>query len=379
VKKNKKNIVICGSHFSPAFSLIEKINEKDKYSVSYIGRKYAMEGDNSLSLEYRTLIKFGIPFFSITTGRLQRAFSKYTLISLFKLPVGFVQSVFILFRVKPVAVMSFGGYSAVPVCFASLLFQIPVMIHEQTSVLGLSNRILSRFAKKICLSYENTKYADGLSNTVFTGNPLRKSFYAGSKDMSMINFGNKSKPLIYITGGSTGSRSINIVIKRVLSSLLVKYRIFHQCGSFENCRDFTDLKNFKEKLDMKIRNDYFVIPNISPNEVFNVMSGSQLVISRSGANTVTEIMTLKKPAIFIPLPWAADNEQLLNAKVAEEKGVAIVINKKDIDPEKLIYTIKYMFNNIDKFRLRYAKININTKLASEKIYEAIEDVVFQDN
>src|SRR5436305_1641956 len=123
-----------GGHFAPALAVIEKLPKEIEILV--VGRKYVFEGDRTLSLEYQTATKLRIPFKTLTTGRLQRKFTRYTFNSLLKIPIGLSQATNILTKFKPDAVLSFGGYISVPVTLAASILRIPLVLHEQTLEAG---------------------------------------------------------------------------------------------------------------------------------------------------------------------------------------------------------------------------------------------------
>ena len=147
-------VAIVGGHLSPALAVAEKLKDQE---VFYIGRKYTFEGDMGISLESQEMEKLNVPFFDLKTARLQRKFTKHTLPSLLKFPAGFIQAYKILIKIKPDVVLGFGGYLFLPVALAAKLLKIPVVVHEQTLEAGFTNKFVSKFAKKICLSWESSK------------------------------------------------------------------------------------------------------------------------------------------------------------------------------------------------------------------------------
>jgi UDP-N-acetylglucosamine--N-acetylmuramyl-(pentapeptide) pyrophosphoryl-undecaprenol N-acetylglucosamine transferase len=348
MKKSNVNIVICGGHFSPAIALIDYLTKKRSYNIFFIGRRYSMEGDKSYSIEYQAISKLNIPFYALTTGRLPRFLSIKSVLSLLKVPFGFLQSIYLLLKIRPQIVVSFGGYIGLPVCFSAKLFGIKIITHEQTHVLGLTNRLISKVADKVCLSFKETKYAGKVTNTVITGNPVRPEII-NPKLTALIHFGDTGKKLIYITGGSTGARSINSVVKNSLTELLKEYRVIHQCGSAGNNADFKDLMEFKNSLLPERERNYKVFAHIIPSEIGGVYKNSDLVISRSGANSIQEIALYRKPSILIPLPWSADNEQLVNAKILEKGGMAIIISQNELTKSVLLTKITHVFKNYSSF------------------------------
>lgn len=369
----KKRIIICGAHFTPALAIIERLKEKGNIDVFYLGRKYPLEGDSALSLEYITLKNLKIPFFSLYGGRLQRSLSWHLVPSLFKFPTSIIQSIFLIMKIKPGLILSFGGYIALPVCLVGWLFGIPVITHEQTRKLGLANRIIARGAKILCLSWPETSNVPKNAEIVLTGNPIRKTIFQPQMPKHLGN--NQNLPLIYITGGSLGSRSINMVVSHALSGLTSKYRIIHQCGSSNDHQDYDKLLKIKNSLRDSIKNNYQIREFISPEEVGYIYKQATLMIGRSGINTVTEIVAIGLPALLIPLPWAGENEQEDNAFMVKQLGLAEVILQRKLTVRILLDTISNMMRKITIYRKNAQnakrKIILN---ASDRIIDLIESI-----
>ena len=178
-------LIIVGGHLSPALAVIEAL-QKD-VNVLFIGRKYVFEGSKTLSLEFRTITKRKIPFVSISTGRWQRKFTRFTIPSLLKFPFGILQSFLILKKFKPDVVLSFGGYLSLPVGIAAFILRIPIVIHEQTLEAGIANKVLSIFAKTVCISWETSRKYFPKSKVILTGNPMRKFEIRNSKLGTIMN------------------------------------------------------------------------------------------------------------------------------------------------------------------------------------------------
>lgn len=340
-------IIITGGHLSPLLSVLDELPKETKVLV--LGRKKFLEGDKAISLEYQTLKDRNIPFVPIISGRLQRKLTTYTFFSLFKFPIGFFQSLFILKEFRPDIVLSFGGYISLPVVISSFLLRIPVVIHEQTMGAGLANKIASKFAKKICISWESSAKFFPKSKTVLTGNPIRK-FKIHPFDKLRARISNEKIPLIYITGGSSGSHAINILAETILEELLSRYKIIHQTGDAREFGDFERLKNLKEKLSEKLRSRYYLTKFVDPEDAGRVLKDSDLVISRSGMNTVTELIYFTKPSLLIPLPYSQGNEQVENARLLKDIGISEIAFQKDLTSQKLLDIINQMIKDIKNYK-----------------------------
>lgn len=366
-------IIITGGHFSPALAVIEELQKRKRYDIYYLGRKIALEGDRAQAFEYQIIRKIDVSFFPIITGRFQRTFTKYTLFSLLKLPIGLVQSFIILGKIKPRIVMTFGGYIALPIAFACKILGIPIIVHEQTKILGLTNRLICKFAKVLCLSWENTKFVPNACDAVLTGNPIRQSIKNPKVNNSLTNFGNSKLPLIFVTGGSSGSRQINQVIYPLLSKLLNKYRLFHQCGQAKNQTDYQSLSKLRQKLSKDLYSNYKLVMSINPEDMGDILSKADLVIGRSGANTITEILYFSLPAILIPLSHSAEGEQLENAKFLKVLGIAEIIENRDLNSAKLLQLVEYMMENLKKYQKPKKEMKKHLKIdAAWNIVQIIE-------
>lgn len=356
-------IVLIGGHLSPALSVIDELGKTSQ--ILFIGRKYALEGDEAFSLEYKTITNLRIPFVSITAGRLQRKLTRHTVFSLLKFPVGVVQSFFILKKFKPDVVLGFGGYVSLPVAISAFLLGIPVVIHEQTLESGFANKIIAPFAKKICISFESSRKFFPKEKTVFTGNPVRKF-----EDLN-LEFGtwkNPNLPTVYITGGSLGSHFINTLVEGCLEKLLEKFNVVYQTGDAREFNDFDKLQKLLESLPKHL-GKYTLRKFIDPSEVGYFLKNCDFVIGRAGINTVTELIFFEKPALLIPIPFSQNNEQLKNALYLEKLGLGKVLSQNKTDSKKLFEETVLMSANLKNY-----KIN-NTSVLFKDAQKNIVDVL----
>lgn len=321
-------ILLTGTHFTPAVAVIEALKKYDSaIELVYIGRQTTREGDPTLSAESKVIPKLGVKFIPLTTGRLQRTFSRYTIPSLFKIPVGLVQSFWILLTAKPAVVVSFGGYVGLPVVVSAWLLSIPILIHEQTLVPGLANTISSWFADKIAVSFPRNTVS---AKVVFTGNPLREEiFHLNAPDQLKIFFISAKKAhkrVVLITGGNQGAHFINQVVEQGLEQLLKDYYIIHQTGD----SGFQDY----ERLSSEKKPGYLVTKFIS-NGMGYCMQSADIVVSRAGINSLVELAYYQTPAVVIPLPIVSNNEQVVNARYFAQLGLAEVVEQDQLTPQTL--------------------------------------------
>lgn len=368
-----------GGHFAPALAVIEKL-PKD-WEVMVVGRKYTFEGEKTESLEYQTAKKLGIKFQTITTGRLQRRLTRHTLLSLIKVPVGFFQALKVLKAYQPDIVLSFGGYISFPVALAAKAQDVPIVIHEQILGAGLSNKLVAKFAEKVCISWKESEKFFPSEKVVLTGNPIRGFSKTKSPDEKILHPEQSrrvqnDRKLIYITGGSGGAHAINLLIEECLERLLKNYQIIHQTGDAKSFKDFDRLEKKKASLTPELQKRYTLNKFVDSVEVLDILKKADLVISRAGINTITELLYFGKPSLLIPLPYGQHNEQLTNALFVKKIGLAEVAEQKDLTDERLYEMVATMMQDLQK----YTK---HSKAATELIHldaaEKILTVVFHVN
>lgn len=341
-------ICLIGGHLGPALALLDYI--PSNWQVIFIGRQNVFEGDLGVSLEYQTITKRNIPFYPLTTGRLQRKFTKRTLSSLPKVPVGYVQALDVLRKEKPDVVVGFGGYISLSVGLAAKTLGIPIVIHEQTLKAGLANRIISKFAEKVCISWETSKQYFPENKTVVTGNLLRKAI-TDSLSLARESKVDNTNPKLYITGGSAGAHSINLIVEKVVKKLLEKYVIVHQTGDALEFKDYSRLSALRESLPEKLKDKYTLKKYIDPSDVGITYHNADLIISRSGVNTMTELLIMQKPCLLLPLQNGQRGEQIENAIYLKDKGLATVLLQNYATSESLVSAVEDMMNHIESFKL----------------------------
>lgn len=330
---NKDKLILTGGHAATtAVAVVEEIRSQGKnWKLYWIGVKNAIEGKKVVSLESEVLPRLGVTFLPLNTGRLQRRFTVWTIPSVLKIPIGFIQSFYYLIKIKPKAVLSFGGFASFPVVVNAKMLGIPVIIHEQTSTAGRANQHAAKFATKIALAREESRKYFPNSTCEITGNPIMKEI-TNVRPLSKMN----GLPVVFVTGGSRGSQSINSVLEQILKKLLSKYIVIHQTGGL----DYLKFSNIKQKLPKALRDNYEVFIRVNPLDISEIYKRSSIIVSRAGANTVSEIMYIKRPAILIPLPISYLDEQTENAKIAKKWGIAKIIPQEKLTPELLMQSIE---------------------------------------
>ncbi len=369
MKIRKKTVVITGGH-STGIALIEEIRKTHpQWEIAYLGRKHSFEGDKALSFESIELAKNKrVSFVPIITGRLQRKFTISTIPSLLKIPIGFIQSLILLAKIKPNITISFGGYISTPVVISSWLLKIPVITHEQTSSIGLANKINSVFARKIAVSFPNTLKDVSKNKGIYTGNLIldmtKNKTNPGSLKWLEKYIIKAKKPIIYITGGKTGAQYINQLVEKTLFSLVKNFVVVHQTGGME----YSKYQTLKQK-------NYFPISTLPILEQGWLLNNAKLVVSRGGANIIFELATIKKPAIIIPIPWSSGNEQLKNGRFLASTNLGICLDQEKLTPKIFLNTV----NKLDR-DISAKKITGKTKMirnGRKQLLNEIETTIYE--
>src|SRR3989344_4747327 len=311
--KKFKKIVITGGHHSSALPVIKKLREKyANIEVFWFGHKYSMKGDRNPTLEYREIESLNIPFFELHAGKFYKTYDVFRLL---KIPIGFIQALYLLLKLKPDIVMSFGGYLAVPVVIAAKILGIPALTHEQTVVVGYANKLISKFADKVLISWESSKKYFKPGKVVLTGLPLREEVFVSNSDIFKIN---TVLPTVFVIAGKTGSHKINQVIEEGLKEILTKVNLIHQCGDHSVYKDFDVLSKKYDSIRDEVAGMFNLTKFVFSDSIGEAYKKADFIISRVGAHVAAEIIALQKPAILIPIPWVSHNEQYENAKIIQE-------------------------------------------------------------
>ncbi|MDT3426003.1 UDP-N-acetylglucosamine--N-acetylmuramyl-(pentapeptide) pyrophosphoryl-undecaprenol N-acetylglucosamine transferase [Paenibacillus forsythiae] len=337
-----KRIMFTGGgsagHVTVNIALIPKFIQAG-WEAGYIGSVDGIE---------RQLInsELNVSYHSISTGKLRRYFDWQNAKDPFKVVKGTAEAYRIIKKQKPDVVFSKGGFVSVPVVIGAWLNKIPVIIHESDYTPGLANRLASPFASIICTTFPETAAAFSNNKCRYIGPVLRDELKHGDAERGRIftGFSEMNKPSLLIMGGSLGARRINTVVRESLFHLTKNFRVVHLCG--------------KGQLDPSVSHpDYRQYEYIN-EELPDVLSMCDFVISRAGSNSIFEFLVLKKPMILIPLTKEQSRgDQLLNAASFERKGYCKVVQEEHLTSNSLIASVNDLaankelyVRNMDKFQ-----------------------------
>ncbi|MCK4592648.1 undecaprenyldiphospho-muramoylpentapeptide beta-N-acetylglucosaminyltransferase [Candidatus Parcubacteria bacterium] len=317
----------------------------------------------------KNIAENGISVKIIKAGKLRRYFSLENFRDILKIPIGIVQSLHYIRQFRPDVVFSKGGFASVPPVIAAWILRVPVVTHESDIVPGLANRIIARFASKILISFSAAEKYFDKSKVVLTGNPIRSDIMKGSMENALKFFKlSPNLPTVLIFGGSQGAQKINEMALEILPDLIEKCQIVHQCGD----KNYEEIKNKIGKLNLKYPERYRVYPFIK-KEMKDAYALAEIVISRAGANSLAEIVALKKPNILIPLSTSANNHQPENAKFFAEKESSLIINETVNSPQDLANVVFKLLSDKDlQYQMKQKLSELApSQNASRKIAEEI--------
>ncbi|MEA4973870.1 MAG: undecaprenyldiphospho-muramoylpentapeptide beta-N-acetylglucosaminyltransferase [Candidatus Metalachnospira sp.] len=326
-----KKIVLTGGgtagHVTPNIALIREL-KKAGWEISYIGTE--------TGIEHELIAREGIPYYSVRSGKLRRYLSKENIKDAFRVIAGISDAKKVLKQIKPDVIFSKGGFVAVPVVIAGGRLGIPVVIHESDITPGLANKLSMPHAKTVCTTFPETlKYIKG-GKGVYTGSPIRKELFESNRaqGLNMCGF-TADKPVILSMGGSLGAVKINNALRKALPSLLRDFQVVHLCGKGNVDESLTNMKGYKQ----------FEYVN---EELKNIFAAADVIISRSGSNSISEFLALKKPSLLIPLSTnASRGDQILNADSFNKQGFSKVLKEENID--NIEAEIRDLYKNRSKY------------------------------
>ena len=335
-----KKIVLTGGgtagHVTPNIALLPSLKAAG-YEIWYIG--------SYNGIEERLIKEQNIPYYGIDSGKLRRYFDWKNFSDPLRVIHGYAQAKKILSGLKPDVVFSKGGFVSVPVVRAASALHIRTIIHESDMTPGLANRLAIPAADKVCCSFPETLKYLPEGKAVLSGSPIRQELLTGErgKALELLHWENSSKPTLLVIGGSQGSVAINNALRSDLDELLKEFRIIHLCGK----------GNLDSSLDG--REGYVQFEYIQ-DELKDLFALADLVLSRAGANSICELLALRKPNLLIPLSAAASRgDQILNADSYKKQGYSMVLKEEDLTPESLLSALRQLNADRETYRAAMEK------------------------
>lgn len=378
-----KRIVLTGGgsggHFFPLLAVLEEIlSLKDQYKEEEIEIFYMGEKNENTSL----LEEKGVKVIPIVSSKIRRYFSLANFFEIPKFIIGFLQSWIRLYFIMPDIIFSKGGPGSLPVILAGTFYMIPIFIHESDSLPSLTTKISSRFAKKIYISFSQTKeFLKSRGEIILTGNPIRKKIisnqkiYTPEEAKKELGF-EKDLPLLLVIGGSQGAKRLNNFIFDNFEKILHNFQVLHQVG--KNNMEESDLiyKSLSKEISSFYLENYKMVPFLSEEDLVIALSAAQIVLSRAGAGAIFEIALFGKPSILVPLPEAAQDHQRLNAYEYERSGAAFVLEEKNLEFSSFLVLANKILQNRELYeKMRQAAFNFAKINAAQIIAEDIMNFI----
>ncbi|WP_185866232.1 undecaprenyldiphospho-muramoylpentapeptide beta-N-acetylglucosaminyltransferase [Blattabacterium cuenoti] len=351
-----------GGHIYPGIAIADELKKQiPEINILFIGSKNHME--------MKEIPKFG---YSIEGICISGGKDKFLSIEGFILSIQLIYSFFLVNKIikkfSPDIVVGTGGFVSFPTLYAAKKNKIPILIQEQNSFPGLTNRIFSRYAHKVCVAYEQSKKYFPKGKTIITGNPVRSEiFQLPSKEKACIHLGLKvEKPIILSIGGSQGANSMNNAWIKGLKKLIeLDMQLIWQVGKF----DIHRIK--KNKMS---HHSNFILMDFIEN-IPTCYAAADIIVSRAGALTISEICLIGKPYILIPFPWSSDDHQNRNAKILEEKEAALIIKNEEIEKKLVDSTIQLVNDSSMKKKMSRNILRLGKPEATNDIVNEILQII----
>lgn len=352
-----------GGHIYPAMAVADALAQEAK--VYYVGNRHNME--------FELATKKGYKFLHVGVSGMPRRLNPKFFYWGIRLVRAIFYSIRYIKKYKPSAVFATGGYVSAPMIFACIITKTPYMMHDCDAMPGLVTRRLCKRAKYVSLAFEKAKKYIPNRHSIVTGNPIRSEFETMSKETARANMGLKNKLTMTIMGGSQGAKSINNTVVEVLKEFVqdAGMQVIFQTGK----------KNYEEIVEkLKLvypawEQDGNLIVQPYFMDMISVLKASDIVISRAGSLSISEICASGVAPILVPFPYAAANHQRINAKCLLEMGACVYLEDKDLEPNKLRETIHLFLDN--PIKMNYIKQNASHLAkfdATEKIVECLKKI-----
>ena len=354
-----KKIILTGGgtagHVTPNLALIPALKKRD-YETRYIG---TYQG-----IEKRLAENAGIPYDGISSGKLRRYFDLKNFSDPFRVLKGYGEACRLLKKYQPDVIFSKGGFVSVPVVLAAKRYHVPTILHESDMTPGLANRLCIPSAAKICCNFPETLQHLPEDKAVLTGSPIREELLQGDR-LAGLQYTHLSaaKPILLVIGGSLGAVAVNQMIRSLLPRLLPSFQIIHICGKGHLDESLIGRPGY-------VQYEYVDAP------LKHLFAAADLAVSRAGANSICELLALRKPNVLIPLSAAASRgDQLLNAASFEKQGFSTVLKEEDMNQDTLFDAIQDTYEHRADFISRMKQSSLGN--AVETIADLIDQYASQ--
>lgn len=350
-----------GGHIYPALAVADALSEEAK--VYYVG--------NKRNMEFSLATKKGYKFLHVGVSGMPRKLNPKFFLWGVKLVKSILRSIRYIKKYKPDAVFATGGYVSAPMIFACRITKTPYMMHDCDAMPGLVTRRLCKKAKFVSLAFERAKKYIPNRHTVITGNPIRHEFSTITREEALQKLGLENKLTMTIMGGSQGAQSINATSCEVIKEFIQdkNMQVIFQTGK----KNYDEVIEHLRLVFPGFEQDRNIIIKPYFEDMISVLKASDIVISRAGSLSLSEICASGAAPILVPYPHAAANHQRINAKCLLDMGACIYLEDKELEPNKLRETILTLLDN--PVKMNYIKQNTSHLAkfdATEKIVECLK-------
>jgi len=356
--QNKPIMIMAGGtggHVYPALAVADYLKQKG-VPLLWLGTEHGLEAS--------VVPEHGYKLLTINISGLRGKGLLKWVIAPVVICIALSQVIFILAKRKPAAVLGMGGFVSGPGGIAAWLMRVPLCIHEQNAIVGLTNRMLAPFAHTIMAAFPDA-FQKSL-NVVITGNPVRDEILNVNKSLSQTSIEHKHSLHLLVIGGSQGARKLNEIIPKSLSILKknINLKVRHQTG----IKFFEETELLYKRLNILVHLEPFI------NDMAEAYTWADIVVCRAGALTVSELAAVGVASILIPFPHAVDDHQTSNARYLSESGGAILFQQADLTEENLAQLLSELYQARD--RIKQMSLNAKNK-AKPKATQQVSELCME--
>lgn len=323
-------ILFCGGgtmgSVTPLLAIKEQLAKQEKNQFLWVGTK---DGPEKKVVENKMIYK------SIPCGKFRRYFSWRNFFDPFLIILGFLKSLWLIFRFKPDAVLTAGSFVCVPVVWAAAIFRKKIFVHQQDLKIGLANKLMKPCASIVTVAFDELSDKFKNKKVVVTGNPVREFLFTGSFEQAVSKFDlQNDKPVVLVMGGGLGSEVLNQFFIEASKELTKFCQIIHVLGKGAQAKWLNH--------PLVLENPNYHAYEFLTSELADAYQVASVVVARAGFSTLTELSALRKPAVIIPIP---KNQQVENAKYFNNRKAIVYVRQEDLSVEHIVNLLEGLLQN----------------------------------